>query len=270
MASVAWKVLKVRREVIEENLRHAFPNLDPAQRAKIAFDMWAHLCLMICEIAQTARSIHRTNWRQHIQLRRDRELVRLLLEDRPTVLVSGHFGNFEIAGYVAGLYGFSNHTIARPLDNPYLDRFIGGFRRLNGQFILPKKGSAGDVQTLLDQGGTLVLLGDQFGGQKGCWINFFGRPASCHKAIALFSLTHDAPLATCYSRRLDAPLRFEVGMADYFDPLKVSSLKAEIEPITQWYNEILESIIRGHPSQYWWVHRRWKKTPPKASLRGAA
>ena len=262
MSRLAWHRLRIRRSVIEDNLRHAFPYLSQDERDSIALDMWNHLCLMVCEIAHTARKIHRTNWRKHIQLNRARQLVQLLLADRPTVLVSGHFGNFEVAGYAAGLYGFSNYTIARPLDNPYLDRFIGSFRSLNGQYILPKKGSAPQIQEILDGSGTLVLLGDQHAGAKGCWVDFFGRPASCHKGIALFSLINNAPLATCYSKRLSGPLSFELGLADIFDPAIKNDPEPEITTITQWYNEVLETVIEEAPGQYWWVHRRWKGHPP--------
>ncbi|MEO2023172.1 MAG: lysophospholipid acyltransferase family protein [Pirellulaceae bacterium] len=262
MAKLAWQGLRIRRQVIEENLRHAFPYLSQGQRDMIALDMWSHLCLMVCEIAHTARKIHRTNWRNHIRLKRARQLVGLLLSDRPTVLVSGHFGNFEVAGYAAGLYGFSNYTIARPLDNPYLDRFIGNFRRLNGQYILPKQGSASKIQKILGGRGTLVLLGDQYAGQKGCWVDFFGRPASCHKGIALFSLTNNAPLATCYSKRTSGPLTFELGLADIFDPATETETDPDIASVTQWYNEVLEAVVEETPGQYWWVHRRWKGHPP--------
>ena len=262
MAWLATRVLRVRYQVIDDNLRHAFPYLTPQQRHDVARGMWTHLCLMVCEMAHTARRIHRTNWRTHIELNGARELVRLLLSDRPLVLVSGHFGNFEVAAYAAGLYGFANHTMARPLDNPYLDRFIGSFRSLNGQYILPKRGSASAVQALLKGAGTLMLLGDQHAGQKGCWVDFFGRPASCHKAIPLFSLTNQAPLAVCYSRRTHKPLHFELGLLETFDPSTPQLADPDIRSITQWYNGLLEGIIEQYPEQYWWVHRRWKGHPP--------
>lgn len=262
LAVLAVRVFRFRRQLIDENLKHAFPEMSSQQRTTIALGMWEHLVLMVCEIAHTARKIHRTNWRQHIQLRGEQQLVRLLLESQPLVLLTGHFGNFELAGYAAGLYGFSNHTIARPLDNPYLNRFIGGFRRVNGQYILPKQGSSLAVQQLLANNGTLGILGDQYAGRKGCWIDFLGRPASYHKAIALFSLTNQAPLAGCYARRLGEPLQFEIGLEDFYDPASTSGVRPDIPGITQWYNGVLESVVRRDPEQYWWVHRRWKGDPP--------
>ena len=64
---------------------------------------------------------------------------------------------------------------------------------------------------MLSSGGILTLLGDQSAGKKACWVSFFGRPASTHKAVALFSLANDAPTMVSYARRLDRPLRYEVG-----------------------------------------------------------
>jgi len=265
MATVAWSLVRFRRELIDENLKHAFPSMSKQQRAATAFGMWAHLVLMICEIAHTSRKIHRTNWRRHIQLSRGRELVTQLLESKPLVLLTGHFGNFELAGYATGLCGFSNHTMARPLDNPYLNSFIAGFRQLNGQYILSKQGSSDEVQRLLGADGTLAILGDQYAGRKGCWVDFLGRPASYHKAIALFSLTNNAPLAICFARRLGEPLQFELGLADFFDPSSPATVVPDIPGITQWYNAVLESLVRRDPEQYWWVHRRWKGDPPASA-----
>ena len=117
----------------------------------------------------------------------------------PDGLVTGHYGNFEIAGYVLGMFGFPSFTIARKLDNPYLDRFVNQFRGSTGQFILPKQGCAPQVEAILQMGGILSLLGDQHAGDKGCWVEFLGRPASCHKAVALFTITSGAPLIVSVS-----------------------------------------------------------------------
>src|SRR6185295_14986309 len=127
-------------------------------------------------------------------------------DDRPLVIVSGHYGNFEFAAHALAVLGFPSCAIARPLDNIYLDRFLHRFRGANGQRILPKNGSAAEIDALLARGGTLLFLADQFAGPKGCWVDFFGRPASTHKAIALFSLSNDAPLLFCFSRRIGEPL----------------------------------------------------------------
>jgi Kdo2-lipid IVA lauroyltransferase/acyltransferase len=262
LATLLHNVLKIRGRLVEENLRCAFPHLPADQRDRLAWQMWEHLFLMICEIAHAPRKIHDSNWRDYITLERRRELVGALLSDRPVVIVCGHYGNFELSGYLLGLLGFPSYTIARPLDNPYLDRFVNEFRGSTGQFILPKMGSAQRVDALLASGGTLAVLADQSAGPKGCFVNFFGRPASTHKAIALFSLGTDALLIVCYDRRVGKPLEHVIGLEAEFDPLEADGSLRTVPDITRWYTEHLEQVIRRAPEQYWWLHRRWKDVRP--------
>ena len=126
---------------------------------------------------------------------------------------------FELGGYLLGLHGFQTHTIARRLDNRFLDRWVNEFRGATGQFMLDKTGTSGAIDDVLGRGGTLVLLGDQYAGDRACWTEFFGRPASTHKAVALFTLSASAPTATCAVLRRGSPLHFEMAVANLIDPL---------------------------------------------------
>ena len=243
MAVLACDVLKIRSSVVDENIRHVFPRLGPAQRRVLARRMWEHLLLMICEIAQCTRKVHDTNWRDYFYFVRDREAARYLLGGRPVVMVSGHFGNFELGSYLMGLLGYRGYLIARPLDNPYLDRYVSRFRAGYGQIVLPKHGSAGQVEAVLSSGGRIGLLGDQHAGPTGCWVDFLGRPASCHKAVALLTLIGGAPLLVTYAKRVGGPLQFEAGLMGVADPKTPGQEQANVESLTRWYNAMLEQAI---------------------------
>jgi KDO2-lipid IV(A) lauroyltransferase len=257
-----YDVVKMRRKLVDDNIAQAFPQLPEKERQAIGRRMWLHLLTMIVEIAHAPRKIHSTNWRKYVKLHRRREFVGALLLNRPRVLVTAHFGNFEVAGLMSGLLGISTFTVTRTLDNKYLDDYVIRFRELNWQFILPKIGSANDADSVLKNKGALALLGDQHAGDKGCWVDFFGRPASCHKALALFTLLSDAPMILLYCKRNGAPLHFELGLADIADPQALPKDCTDVKTLTQWYNRVLEEEIRKAPDQYWWLHRRWRD-PPK-------
>ena len=262
LATLFTRIIALRRRVVEENLRTAFPNLSSDERRAITWQMWRHLFLMLAEIAQTPRKIHETNWKEHSLIVNQELFVRTLLAGRPLVLISAHYGNFELGGYLMGLFGFPTYTVARRLDNPHLDRWVNDFRGRTGQYMLSKKGSSDEIQRVLNNGGILTLLGDQHAGKKACWINFFGRPASTHKAVALFSLGNDAPTMVSYARRLNRPLHYEVGPEAICDPLDPDFQLGSIPLLAQWYTDHLENLIRSSPEQYWWLHRRWKGGPP--------
>lgn len=258
-----YDLVRLRRRVIEENLSIARPDLSTAERNQVARQMWEHLVLLVCEIAHAPRKIHDTNWRRFVTVKRKAEMVSLMLANRPCVAVAAHFGNFELAGFMSGLLGFSTFTVARTLDNPYLDAYLNRFRELKGQFILPKAGSAPQADAVLNTGGTLVLLGDQNAGKRGIWVDFMGRPASCHKALALFTLLNRAPMMVVYFRRTARPMQFEFGLSGVADPQNLKEEQGDVRGLTQWYNRLLEQEVRESPHQYWWVHRRWKEMPPR-------
>lgn len=260
LATLMADVLKVRRAVVDENLRYAFPEMSPRQRHTIAWRMWNHLFTLIVEIAHAPRKIHETNWRDFLVLHNAETLTRIGLGDRPVVIVSAHFGNFEMAGYLLAILGFPTYTVARTLDNRHIDSFLNRFRSRTGQHMIPKRGGYDQIVSVLSRGQMMSFLADQYAGSKGCWIEFFGRPASAHKAIALFALSHDAPLVVGYARRQAKPLHYDLIIESVADPRSGAEHVASVPRLTQWYTTELERVIRTAPEQYWWIHRRWKDT----------
>lgn len=262
LATLFADVLKVRHSVIDDNLRHAFPEMSESERGRVVWRMWDHLFTLIVEIAHAPRKIHETNWRQFLTLHNAETLTRLGLTDRPVVIVSAHFGNFEMAGYLLAILGFPTYTVARTLDNPYIDSFLNRFRSRTGQHMIPKRGGYDQIVAVLARGRMMTFLADQYAGSKGCFVEFFGRPASTHKAIALFALGNDAPLVVGYARRGGKPLHYDLVIEAVADPRSGEDHVSSVGRLTQWYTSALERVIRASPEQYWWIHRRWKDTRP--------
>lgn len=255
LAFLCNDIIGVRRKVVRDNLRQAFPNLSDAQRHQLSRGMWQHLFLFIVELAHAPRKIHDTNWRNYVKLVEPERLLNALLSDRPVTIVSGHFGNFELAGYIIGLLGFPTHTVARKLDNPHIDRFLNRFRGVTGQYMIPKKGGFDQILEVMNSKGTMTFLADQHAGEKGCWVDFFGREASTHKAIALLAMQHDSPVAVGYAIRRDRPLQYSLQLEGITEPHD----HAGVKELTTWYTNRIEDAIHRAPDQYWWLHRRWKE-----------
>ncbi|MCE9629837.1 MAG: lysophospholipid acyltransferase family protein [Planctomycetia bacterium] len=264
LSSLLANRVRIRRAVVRENLQTAFPEMTADERRRTAQGMWEHLLLMVVEIAHANRVIHKTTWRRHLRIHGMEQFVRQLWLDRPTVILSGHYGNFELAAYLFGLFGFRIFSVARELDNPLLDRFVTEFRESRGQRILPKKGSAPDVAQVMEENGAIGLLGDQAAGPRGCWVNFFGKPASVHKAIGVFSLSASAPVLVCTATRRKGLFDYDLRLEGIADQAAGGPETGDLTALSQWYTTLLEQAIRREPAQYWWVHRRWRCRPGKA------
>ena len=260
LATLFGRVLRVRGHVVEKNLRIAFPDMTAAERDAITWQMWRHLILMIAEIAQTPRKVHETNWKEHSHIVNQEQFVRTLLSGRPLVLISGHFGNFELGGYLMGLFGFPTYTVARALDNPYLDRFVNDFRGRTGQYMLPKKGSGADIQAR-----ARARRHPHAARRSG------RRPTTVLGRISSASRPRRTKRSPCSrsatKRRRWSATPAAIGRAAALRSRPRGDLRsarsefratARVPLLAQWYTDHLENLIRRSPGQYWWLHRRWK------------
>jgi KDO2-lipid IV(A) lauroyltransferase len=269
LARVIYHLDARHRRVGHENLARAFGGrLTEDQRDRIIRGVYTHFCRMLMEILHTPRKIHLTNWRDRIELVGHVPIMdRLITGGRPMIFLSGHYGNWELAGYIFGLFGFPTSSVARALDNPYLDRYLRSFRERTGQSLIPKTGGYDRMVEVLRSGRTLSFLADQDAGQRGLYVEFFGRPASTHKAIALLAIEHQATVIVGVARRIGPGFRYEIRCEDVIDPASLSGTADDVRFLTQRFTTALERLIRQDPTQYLWLHRRWKHRPsPKKSL----
>ncbi|MBV8383557.1 MAG: hypothetical protein JOZ63_13190, partial [Planctomycetaceae bacterium] len=134
LAAVLYRMDKRHRNVGLENLQMAFGDrYTEAERDQIIRGVYRHFCMMLMEILHIPRKLHPTSWRDRITLVGHEKVVDRLLKGGPVILLTGHFGNWEMAGYLFGVFGFPPNSVARTLDNPYLDRFLRSFRERTGQ-----------------------------------------------------------------------------------------------------------------------------------------
>ncbi len=268
LAAILYRVDARHRKIGLENLRQAFGDrYTGAERDAIVRGVYLHFCKMLMEILHIPRKLHPTTWRDRITLVGHERVLDRMLQGGPLIMLTGHFGNWEMAGYLFGVFGFPPNSVARTLDNPYLDRFLRSFRERTGQKMIPKKGGYDQMLGVLRRGGVLSFLADQDAGERGMFVDFFGRPASTHKAIALMAIEHRAPVAVGYARRIGPGFRYEVGCTELLDPDEWTGTADDARLLTQRYTSALEAIIRRDPEQYLWLHRRWKHRPKERKKR---
>jgi len=264
-----------RYYVARDNIRQAFgTKYSDAQVDDIIRRMWVHLFRLVAEIVQVRRKLRLSNCADVVEFKGRDENVRLLCSGRPVIIVSGHYGNWEVAIGTFGMFGFPMGVVARDLDNPYLHRWFVKFRQQTGHRLISKKGGGADMLATLERRGHLALMGDQDAGSTGLFVDFFGKPASTFKSIALVALEYRAYLTVGYATRLPDDfenhrwVRYEIGNADIIDPEEYQGPDA-VREITQRFTKALEKAIALAPEQYFWVHRRWKSVPRNRAKRAS-
>ena len=254
LAGLTYRVDRRHRSVAMQNLEAAYGDrLDEADRDRIVREVYRHILRMLMEMLHLPRVLHLTTWRRYIRLSGHAAAIERLVRGGPMILLSGHYGNWEMAGYLFGAIGYPPNSVARALDNPHLERFLRAFRERTGQRMIAKKGGSDAMVAVLEGGGLLSMLGDQDAGPRGQFVEFFGRPASTFKAIALLSHEFNAPIVVGCARRISRMFRYEVEVEDLIEPDPDCTDPDSLWKITQRYTTALERMVRRDPTQYFWL-----------------
>lgn len=258
---VMYRVDRRHRLRAEGNLRRSFPDMPDRKVKAMARRSMQQLFMLFIEVLFTTRLVRLDTWNKYIRLVNFREALDLLSQHKGLLMLTGHYGNWEILGYVLATLGFETTSVARPLDNPLVNHWLLGVRERMGQTIIDKKGATTQVAPILASGGTVGFIADQNAGTKGIFVDFFGRKASTYKSIGLLAMQFELPIVVGYARRTWGKFEFEVGVQDVIHPADWKDQADPLRYITQRYTAGIETFIRADPGQYLWVHRRWKTRP---------
>lgn len=261
LGRLLWKYYHRGRRRALDNLRASFPEKSEWWVWETGERSFEHIAMLAVDVLFTPRLVRKSNWRNYSTYKNVERAKWIMKEGKGMLMTAAHYGNFEIIGYLLGLFGFNIYSIARPLDNKFISRYLYGVRQRGRQQIIDKKGAAKLMNSIASAGATLCFIADQDAGRKGLFVDFFGRKASTYKSIGLLAITNNLPIGVGYSRRVDNRFYFEIGINRIIFPEEWADKDDPLEWVTAEYTKAIEEFIRREPSQYWWLHRRWKHRP---------
>jgi KDO2-lipid IV(A) lauroyltransferase len=263
MGRIWWLVMRRHRERALEHLRAALGDVyDEAGLQRIAKRSFEHFAqLYLVELVQAPRIVNEWSWARYCELDQLGPAVQAQLAGRGCLLLTGHFGNYELLGYAVSRFGLPITAVMRPLDNPLLSELLERSRRAGGLTLLAKKGVTEAAQQVVDRGESLAFIADQDAGKKGAFVDFFGRKASTYKSIGLLALAKRVPVVVGCAARTRAGFRYRLWIERVIEPAEWDARPDPLLWITQEYTHALERAIRRYPEQYLWIHRRWKHRP---------
>jgi KDO2-lipid IV(A) lauroyltransferase len=255
-AFLMFFILRIRRKDSIENLKHAFAHKDDRWFKTTAYFSYLHFAMLILEFMKMAR-MSPENLRCKFRNVDLADLVEELKREKGAVLISGHFGNWELAMGYLYLQGIHSAVIQRKQRNILVDDKMKQLREQWGMEIIYPEGAVDASIMALKNGKVIGLLGDQDGGKKGIFVSFFGREASTNVGAAVIHLKTGTPLFLGICTRVTACcFDFKVNKMQNFPEKVVNS--ANIEKVTAAFTYYLERAVRKNPHQYFWMHRRWK------------
>ena len=260
-----WGALDQRHLAIaRDGLRRSFPDWGARRIERTAHAVYAHFGAVLLDILWLSRQ------------RRERVLGLVDCEGRQHVgaaygtgrgilFVTGHIGNWEIHAVQHGWRHEPIGVVARPLDNPALDRRLCAFRARSGNTVIYKRHALAQVLRTIRSGSAVAILIDQnVQAKDGIFVDFFGRPAATTTVAAAVALKTGCVLMTSRTRLMPNG-RY---LLTYEPPVEFSpsgDRTADVARLTQALTRRVESWVRETPEQWLWIHRRWKTQPGQGS-----
>jgi len=241
-----------------DNLASAYPDLVAARREQIVREMWDNLGRNIAEYAHL-KSMSIQGDRPRIALAGLQNYENAAASGKGIIFVSAHFANWEVMPFAATQYGVEGGEVYRPVNNPFVDRWLVRQRQANGPKEQIAKGAQGTrrIFTLLRACKSIFILVDQKT-NEGLAAPFFGRDAMTTPAPAALALKLGAVLLPTSNERLGgARFRMTTHPAIEFAPS--GDHDRDVLALTTRINEAIEASVRYRPSQWLWIHRRWPK-----------
>jgi len=260
--TLVWSIDARHRRVAEDNLRQAFgPALTPPSRRRLARRTFQRFGEALGEFLLLPR-IQRSKPGTWVEVRGLEHLRSARQAGDGALLVSGHYGNWEVAAFAQALIGMPMVLVVRPLDNPWLERWFTRMRALSGNRVVPKRRALRELLPALGRGESVALMIDQnVRGDGGVFVDFFGQPASTTAAIGLLALKRKSPIVPVFSVPLGGG-RHRLEFEEPIRPrLEAPNRRAEVTRLAREATARLEARIRQRPELWLWMHERWRTRP---------
>jgi KDO2-lipid IV(A) lauroyltransferase len=266
LGALGYRPFGIRRAVVERQLRAAFPELDEAGVERVARESYQSLGRTTIETAVLPAFSRERVLTMFSRVEGWEIVERAMRQGRGILFVTGHLGNWELAGSYLAARGIPLEAVARRMQNPLFDRYLTETRRRIGMTVIHDADAVRRVPRAMRENHAVAFLVDQGAvGLASTWVPFFGRLAKTPRGPAVFALRLGAPVI--FGAALRQPDgRYLLGFEEV-NAEPTGDREADVDRIVAAYTATLERWIRRAPGQYFWHHRRWKHqrpgTPPE-------
>ncbi|MFH1854683.1 MAG: lysophospholipid acyltransferase family protein [Candidatus Omnitrophota bacterium] len=260
LGAFTFYILRKERLIALYNLKAAFGDTEDSSRIKIiARRVFENLGKNFVEVISLPK-FDKNNIDRYVRCKGLETITRLIQEGRGGIVLTAHFGNWELLAHYFAIKGYRVNVIARRVRMEYFGKFLDAVRKKNGVNILYRDASAKDVLKLLKNNEFVGIMPDQdMDSVSGVFVDFFGRPAYTPNGPALLSLLTGVPVIPCFMVR--HAFGHEVVIEKPLEFAATGDRDKDITENTQVYTRVIEGYIKEYPEQWVWFHERWKTCP---------
>jgi Kdo2-lipid IVA lauroyltransferase/acyltransferase len=261
LGALGYRPLGIRKRVVERQIAAAFPDLGPEAVVNLARESYQHLGRTFIETALLDK-LGKDGLQELVETVEGwEEIDDVMSKGKGAVLVTGHIGNWELAGAYVAARGIPLDAIVRGMANPLFDAYINHTREEIGMTIVHDSEAVKRTPRSLRAGRAVAFVADQgVMGLASTFVPFFGRPAKTPRGAAVFALRFEVPVIFVVALRKPNG-RYRI-VVERIEARRTGDMDRDVDAIVATFTEHLEKWVRAVPEQYFWQHRRWRRQPP--------
>lgn len=261
LGALGYRPLGIRKRVVERQIAAAFPDLSPEAVVSLARESYEHLGRTFIETA-LLDSLGKDGLQKLVETVEGwGEIEKVMSKGKGAVLVTGHIGNWELAGAYVAARGVPLDAIVRGMANPLFDAYINHTREVMGMTVVHDSEAVRRTPRSLRGGRAVAFVADQgVLGLASTFVPFFGRPAKTPRGAAVFALRFDVPVVFVVALRKPNG-RYRI-VIERIEAPQTGDRDRDVDAIVGRFTQHLEKWVRAVPAQYFWQHRRWRRQPP--------
>jgi len=250
------------RRVGRRNLEIAFPEKTPAERRAILRAVYVSLGRLLGE-ACLFPHYTRDNVGEIAVYQGFENFDAAEKCGNGVLLLTAHFGGWEVGSFFHSLCGHPMQIVVRPLDNPYVNALVTRYRGLHGNTLLGKQEFARGLIAAMRSHATVgILMDTNMTPPQGVFVDFFGIPACTASGLARVALHTGAAVVPAFTIWDPVLRKYRVEFDRPVKLVRTGNDEADAIANTARFTKIIEEYVRRYPDQWLWVHRRWKTRPP--------
>ncbi len=258
LGSAASRIPAPRLRVALDNMRSCLGDTCSESELRCLYRrMFRHFGRMLFEVPHILR-LGRDGLDRYVVFKGEENLTRAMDRGKGALILTAHFGNWELMSAAFTLRFNGGGIVVRPVDFSPADRVLNGLRTLYGGEIIPKQRGMRRILSALRAGRPVGILLDQnVDWYEGAFVPFLGKTACTNKGLALLALKTGAPVVPMFCiRRADG--RYDVVLEEPVDLVDTGDKTRDVDDNTALFSDIISGFVRAYPDHWFWFHRRWK------------
>ncbi len=251
-----YAIDRSHRRVTVNNLVAAFPSRSRRECRAVARGVFMHFGRVLMELVRLS-TMKPARMMRLVEFEGEDRVRQAYSRGHGVILLTSHFGNWELNGIAHAVRLGPIGVMARALDNPYLNRMLERVRQRTGNNVIYRRGALRRVMRALDANEAVAILIDQhIQDRDAVYVDFFNRPAATTSALAALAMRTGAPVIPVFAIPT-AGGRYRMIYEHAVEPPADDSPDA-VRDFTQRCTDVLEMYVRRYPSYWLWMHRRWR------------